>query len=185
MIDAAPPADLAGALEVEGAALSATAVDRVFDESRVRDDGGVVSRSDHRVANSGTVLQAWHESGPLRQLAGLLLENEAFPTRSSYIYYPPGGHVGLHTDVQPCRLTLLVPLTSGMEPLVVHPGLRSVPAGELVRIARESDGFPGGGLTVPYARGKMLALLGTELPHHRLPTGSTCSLATLCFDSLF
>lgn len=148
------------------------------------DSGRVGSPRAHLSSFPGICLRSLHEDPALlaavRALTGRLL----LPTRASYIYYRLGDFIGLHTDVSPCTLTLIIGVLGETEPLILHPELLALAPEQLYEKACRSHGLPTGGMPVPIPAEGALALLGSKLPHHRPPTRKESAIATLCYAAI-
>ena len=138
----------------------------------------------HRTGESGPRLRELHEGRPLGDFLSEAVGAAMFPTRAAYLYYRPGDHVGLHTDVDVCELTLVVNVEGDTGPLVLHPDLRGVTGDSLRALSEATNGFPAGGLPQPLPHGGALALLGSSVPHHRPPVTTPSTIATLCYSGI-
>jgi hypothetical protein len=147
-------------------------------------DGQVSSPRRHRSAGPGPTLRAVHESVSVRSLLRELTGLYFFPTRASYLYYAPGDFIGLHTDIEPCQLTLVTSVLGNPDPLVIHTEFADVPSSLILETARRTCGLPAGGDAIPVPRGGALLLRGSRVPHHRPPARGNCAIATLCYAAL-
>jgi hypothetical protein len=147
--------------------------------------GGTSVRSPSRyhVATGGSVLRALHADPSLRRTLRELTGSTMTPTRSAYLYYRPGDHMGLHTDVPDCRLTVLVPTIGTPAPLTVFPTLAGTPPRALGRWSRHYGGLLPGGRPVGLPAAGFLLLYGHLLPHQRerVADGPVVGVASLCF----
>lgn len=146
--------------------------------------GRLSSPRAHQTAGPGPVLRDLHEGARLiemlRQATGLYF----FPTRVSYLFYGPGDFIGLHTDIDPCQVTLVTSVVGCPDPLILHPELAGMPGDQLLELSRRTAGRPAGGLAIPVPRGGVLVLRGSCIPHHRPPVQHHCGVATLCYAAL-
>jgi alkylated DNA repair dioxygenase AlkB len=146
--------------------------------------GQISSPRVHESASPGPALRALHESRRLKELLRELTGRYFFATRSSYLFYSAGDFIGLHTDIDPCQVTLVTSVLGDPDPLVLHPELESMAAERLLELSRRSGGVPPGGRPVAIPRGGVLVLRGSGVPHHRPPAQSGCAIATLCYAAL-
>lgn len=146
--------------------------------------GQMSSPRAHRSASPGPALRALHEGSRLRELLCELTGQHFFATRSSYLFYAVGDFIGLHTDIDPCQVTLVTCVLGDPGPLVLHPELVPMGAARLLELSRCSGGFPPGGQPVAIPRDGVLILRGSGVPHHRPPSRSDCAIATLCYAAL-
>jgi alkylated DNA repair dioxygenase AlkB len=146
--------------------------------------GQVSSPRAHRSASPGPALRALHESSRLRELLAELTGRHFFATRSSYLFYSAGDFIGLHTDIDPCQVTLVTGVLGDPGPLVLHPELVPMAPPRVLQLSRRSGGFPPGGRPVAIPRDGVLVLRGSGVPHHRPPARTECAIATLCYAAL-
>jgi hypothetical protein len=146
--------------------------------------GHYQSRAWHFVTRPGPALSALHKDVRLASLLTTAVGRRLFPTRASYVHYPRGGFIGLHRDLDPCRYTVLTPLTSSAEPIYLHFDLAHLSGNELRKIAVATLGAPTGGTSLDLPPDSLAIISGSLIPHHRPPTSKPCTLAVLCFDSL-
>lgn len=130
-------------------------------------DGGVELRRMHREVGIR-----------LRHVVG----HHVVPTVSSYLYYEPGDHIGLHLDQSGCDYDVLALLDGRPGPLCLHPELAGMPPGEL--LARAVAGVDDPGLLVNLADGPGV-LAGRTTPHHRQghPGPEELRIVAFCFRS--
>lgn len=154
------------------------------DEYILSGGGQLSSPRAHQTAGPGPVLRGLHEGthvvGLLRQMTGQYF----FPTRVSYLFYGPGDFIGLHTDIDPCQVTLLTSVLGSPDPLMVHPDLAGIPRVQLLELSQRTAGRPPGGVAVSVPRGGLLVLRGSRIPHHRPTVRHSCGTATLCYAAL-
>ena len=161
-------------------------------DSTLAFSGGYHPEGDSGLA--GPVMYRWSDGGPLldglqhddtiRWLVEQVCETALTPVNAAYLYYRPGYFCGLHTDRHDFEAQLLVDLTGGIGPLMVHPELADVPVRELAEMCAAS-GEPSGGVPVEYPRHGVTIFDGTKLPHRR-PAYVGASLgvvASMCYRS--
>jgi len=171
-------------LRVEAAKQRPFAHGRFLERASLGSEGRLLSQSAHWAAAPGLALAELHEDARTRDFVCSLAGRRLFPTRATYLYYPRGGFVGLHTDIHACSVTLLIGLTPGLDDLVVHPELVDADPTTLLDLAVRHGGIPLSGTSVRYPENGWLVIQGATLPHHRPPATRPCTVATICFGAL-
>ncbi|WUI01465.1 hypothetical protein OHR68_06480 [Spirillospora sp. NBC_00431] len=176
--------NLVDAVAAEAAAMRGSALLQDDAEYSVNAHGYLTSSRLQWYAYPGRLLRDLHESPDLlsflRETTGLPL----LPTRAAYVYYEPEGHIGLHTDIAQCSVTLFMPLhPADPPPLRVRPDLMGAAPERLLHAARHGGTKPSG-VPVSYMKGTSVLIFGSRLPHGRPRVTAPMTLAALCYDRL-
>jgi len=144
--------------------------------------GGMAFASSH----PGPALRTLHRSEDLRELIYAVTGDPLLRASGnlSYMYYYPGSHIDVHTDVPNCHVTVLTSVIGQVPPLVAYPRLHGLRPRQLLAVARRTDGRPPGGVALELPLGGLLLIDGRRLPHRRPlvePGEGPFGIAALCF----
>jgi len=135
-----------------------------------------------RVA-SGPVLQDLHAglASFVRSLTGRMM----IGSFANYGYYPDEDGVVLHVDTEATEVVLLATALGSLGPLSVRPELRGRTPSELGELESDLQWDRAGGRPLSYPTFGAAALLGAQLPHHRVskPVQSLSVVAALHYRS--
>lgn len=144
--------------------------------------GGMAFTSSH----PGPALRTLHRSDEFRELVREVTGNPLLRHSGnlSYMYYYPGSHIDVHTDVPGCEVTVLTSVIGQTPPLIAYPRLHGIRPRQLLAVARRTGGRPPGGVALELPVGGFLIIDGRRLPHRRPlvgPAEGPFGIAALCF----
>lgn len=165
-------------LREEAAARRFSAIRTEFDQNRFDSIGRLRTRRRFWVSTAGPVLDALHE-GSVLDFLRVQVGEAVYPTRSSYIYYEPGDHVGPHQDVQQCEITGLVSFGQDASTLTYPSGVGPDAEGAYAAFL-ECRLEPEVQMKLPHDSVTLFA--GTELIHGRRPSSTFAVSVALCYS---
>ena len=160
-------------------------------------DIAVNDRGRCRVSGPGVVLRDFHRCEGLKFASKFSrAELEIFPTRASYIYYGAGDYSFFHHDAASAHITLIVPLSRGVTPILLFPNfgrasdqditllnrIENLHFDELSASMNTAFGVRGASVEVELPLGFAVAIPGRAIPHARPRQSSIGSVCTMCFS---
>lgn len=164
-------------LKLEARDRRSSAVRTAHEENRREPGGRLRTNRFFWVATAGPVLDELHE-GLYCDVLTSELGSEILPTRSSYIYYEPGDHVGPHQDVAQCQFTGLISLADRGSTLIYPRGVDREPEEAYEAFLQ---GTLGGEETLGLPSDSVTFILGSSLVHARRPSSETVTSIALCY----
>jgi hypothetical protein len=156
----------------------------LFNDSYVlRDSKYLVPRRRIRFSDAGEHLLGIHDA--LTPCVSKIVSKSLFPTRAGYVYYEPGGFLGVHVDEDVCEYTLLANVGGPPDPLRIYPSLMKITGKQLADyVAIHGFSPQSGWLEVDEPSDGFLLINGAKLPHARPVVDACITILALCYSTI-
>ena len=173
-------------LRCEAVAMRSEATRRIVPHGFAEEfpDGSFSTESKNSVAPPGERLESLLSSQQMTEAVRLASGIDTLnPTRGSYNYYFHGDFLGVHRDVRPCRVTLLMEITDILVPLCLGTQFRSWSNAQIKEEVRAGGVFPEPGHRLQLPRDRFAMIEGSTVPHWRPlhEPRSIGAIVTMCY----